>query len=159
MSKIRIILSGNDVIVNYESAPIVDTIFYVQVNGYCFPDNLWTDFTYPVLCMWAENLLRNKGRMNTQYDLPFMDGPFRIAVKQNGEALLMEGINGRADNRVEFTFRCTASELFHELLSAFNRLESIILTNENFRNQGIKEIVLNSIGHYKEAIENSLKSR
>jgi len=85
--------------------------------------------------------------------------PFRIAVKQNGEALLMEGINGRADNRVEFTFRCTASELFHELLSAFNKLESIILTNENFRNQGIKEIVLNSIGHYKEAIENSLKSR
>jgi len=156
MSEIRIILSESDVIINNESTPIVDTIFYVQVNGYCFPDNLWTDFTYPVLCMWTENLLRNKGRINTQYDLPFMDGPFRIAVKQNGEDLFMEGINGRADNRVEFTFHCTASELFRELLRAFNKLERIILTNENFQKQGIKEPIRNSIGHYKESIKNSI---
>ena len=60
MSKIRIILSGNDVIVNYESAPIVDTIFYVQVNGYCFPDNLWTDFTYPENGTGDGSLSRNE---------------------------------------------------------------------------------------------------
>ena len=69
----------------------------------------------------------------------------------------MEGINGRADNRAEFTFRCTASELFRELLRAFNRLERI-LTDGSFQTQGIKEPVLNSIGHYKESIKNSLDS-
>ena len=157
MSEIRIILSESDVIIHDESSPIVDTILYVQVNGYCFPDNLWTDCTYPVLCMWAETLLRNKGRTNTQYDLPFMDGPFRIAVKQNGQDLFMEGINGRADNRAEFTFRCTASELFLELLRAFNKLERM-MTYGSFQTLGIKEPVLNSIGHYKESIKKSLDS-
>ena len=158
MSELIIFLSEDDLLVNYESAPTVDTVFYVQVNGSCFPDNLWTDFTYPVLCMWAESLLRNKGRLRTQYDLWFMDGPFRIAVRQNREALFLEGINGRADDRVEFTFCCTASELLHELLCAFIKLERIVLTNENFQNQGIKEHILNTIYHYKEKIKNALNS-
>lgn len=153
MGKFRIKLSESDVNIYNNSSILVDTSFHVQVDGYCFPDNLWTDFAYPILCMWADTLLRNRGRLKTEFDLPFMDGPFWIAVKQNGDVLFMEGINGRNDSHVEFSCCCTASELLHELLSVFNKLEKIVLTNEEFQKRDVKEPILNTIDHYKERIK------
>ena len=155
MSIFRIIVLANNVVWG-EAPEFVDTPIYVIANGYCFPDNQWTDLSYFVLSMWAENLLRNKERAEAEYDLPFMDGPFWIKIKQNGNIVHMEGFDGRADNKIKFTVSTTSSLVFHEMLNAFNNLKKILLRNKNTQIHSSKESILDSVSYYQKRIGNAL---
>jgi len=149
MDDFRIAIADNDIFIDNSLSAIIDTPFYVQINNFCFPDCLWTDFSYPVICVWAENLLRNRGRINTHYTLPFMDGPYWIDVTQNGNNLLLKGINERKDKKIEFISSCTVASVLHELLRAINKSERIVLDNEKLIERETRESILNSIHHYK----------
>lgn len=156
MACFEILLSENDIVTDCEPSPIIDTPFCVKVNSRYFPDKLWTDYSYPVLCMWAEEILRNKNRIMPKYTLYFQDGPFWINVRQNKDSLSLYGINGRMNDRVEFEIRSTVPELLNSLLNALKRLEDIVLTNKSFNEYPQKQYVLDSIGHYIEMVGRTL---
>ncbi len=152
MNDFRIVISDNDVFINNSPSAIIDTPFHVQINSFCFPDGLWTDYSYPVICMWTESVLRNRGRRKKRYTLPFMDGPYWIDVTQDGEELLLKGINEKEDKKTEFVSSCNLSAFLHELLRALNNIERIVLDNENLIERESRESILNSIHHYKKRI-------
>lgn len=154
MGEFSIIVSEEDAIISSGPSPVVDTSFCVLSNGEFFPDNAWTDYAFPVLCMWAENVLRNRGRGKTTYALDFMDGPYRIEVRQCHENLILEGINSRAKKRVEFTARTTCQNLLNELLGAFKVLNKILIDNiDNLDPYTIKTI-RDTIHYYESVLRN-----
>lgn len=153
MDGFKIVILEDDVFISTKYSSIIDTHFYIRVNDCCFPDELWTDFSYPVVCMWAEELLRNRRRKKAHYSLPLMDGPFRIEVTQENNKLLLEGINARGDEQTVFSFSCPVQDFLCELLRALNKIKKIVADNEDTLGADNKESITDSVSHYIERIE------
>ena len=62
----------------------VDTPIHVKCGNYVFPHEEWTDVTFPMLCEWAEMVIRNSN-LNNQYSLYFHDGPYRMDILQKDD--------------------------------------------------------------------------
>ena len=146
----RIILSDDFLELPTNSSDAFCTTFYVQIDDICFPYDQWTDFTKSILSTWTENLIRNhRGYKSRKYSLYFMDGPFRIDVIQNGEKLLLQGINFGKQPQLEFKVSCSYEELLQELAKAFQHLEKIVFLNDAIAK---KDSYLYDIQHYKDLI-------
>ncbi|MDR1565541.1 MAG: hypothetical protein LBS74_11345 [Oscillospiraceae bacterium] len=78
----------------------IDTIFYVDIEGQCFPDEQWTDFIVPVLEMWINNLSTNYNASKAGFKLYFMDGPYYIECQKENSQLKMKFIEDRSKRRV-----------------------------------------------------------
>ena len=155
MGEFSIVVSGEDAIISAGPSPIVDTPFCVILNGEFFPDNAWTDYSFPVLCMWAESVLRNLDKEKTNYALYFMDGPYRIEVRQCREELILEGINSRATDRVEYTARTTFQTLLNELLDAFRVLNKILIDNNVNLDPTTMGTIRDAIRYYENNLRNA----
>lgn len=156
MKGFQIFFSDRELQVWNDSSIIIDTDFCLQHSNGCFPDDQWTDFVYPVLSMWTEEVVKNKGRRQAQYTLPFMDGPFWVQVKQHGRYLQIKGINGRKKPYVEFSCDCYYEELLEELLRSFNKLEKLIYLNDTFFDSNSVNSVQRTITYYKDLINREL---
>ena len=141
MNRIKVVLLDSDC---RFSNSIIDTPFYIMIDTIAFPDKEWTDFTYPVLCIWIETILRNQGR-EAKFTLPFMDGPFYIEVEQFTKTLQLKGISRRKERVIEFNVSIHLLVFLNELYRALNKLEMIVVRNTFDGNHDI----LWSIQHYK----------
>lgn len=113
-----------DIFVSDTSSNIVTT-FFVDYQGKCFPDNQWTDFSEPVLSMWANVLLKSRYSDNIKLSLYFMDGPFRMDVfKDRNMQLTIDCINARGTKEIsECTITCDYYEfieILHDAIKSFN---------------------------------------
>ncbi len=152
MSEFSIVLSEENALLAGDSDPFVDAGFYVLGNDTAFPHIEWTDFPYPVLCMWTENVLRNLDKETAEYTLFFMDGPYRIQVVQHMEDLLLIGINSRTEDRVEFTAHSTVHDLLFELRCAFSALKRTVLSICKEEDQPEIKGIQETISHYERLI-------
>jgi len=119
---------------------IVSTTFFINYQGKCFPDNQWTDFTYPNLNTWTEVLLKNLGVRNVKFDLFFMDGPYKLRVhKDESMDIHINFINSRRKELCEFTAKCSYIELLRALHQATKLFCNILY--EKGMNQGTFEMV------------------
>jgi len=139
-----------------EYSVIVDTTFYVQYGEECFPYEGWNDSVNHILPMWAEALLANRRGKEASYRLYFMDGPYRIDVRQTDGRLLLQGIEDGSKQRIVFSCTCTQAEVLREVLKAFQRLEKIIYLHDAIRDEDAKS-VLNTIRHYTKQIRRALE--
>lgn len=159
MKEFRILISDADIYISNTSSGIIDTPLCVQVGTRFFPDRQWTDLTYPVLCLWADNLLRNQNRKNEKYDLHFMDGPYRLHIEQAENQLTIHGISERETYETVFSYCCTYSDMLQALLRALHCLKKMMLENELFKGWNQRESILASILHYTELIQNALQEK
>ena len=104
--------------------------FYIVCDGIAFPCKGWTDCALSVISMWIEDVVRHGGNKKDTYILYFMDGPYWLEVQQEGEELILRGIEDRKEKEVQFTVSCTMQELRRKLKRTLYKLESIIQTNE-----------------------------
>ncbi|HLA94729.1 MAG TPA: hypothetical protein VK612_03335 [Pyrinomonadaceae bacterium] len=58
----------------------VTGVIYLELNGNCFPDNLWFDFPVIILGWWLENLRPVIQGRSIGVKCYFMDGPVRFEV-------------------------------------------------------------------------------
>lgn len=87
MSKIRII---TDDLLERSQYGTIAGIFYVEINGLCFPEQDWSDFPVILLKWWIESLYRLKYEKSVE--LAFMDGPYYInATKISDEIVEVTG--------------------------------------------------------------------
>ena len=52
----------------------------VSVNGWCFPDDNWTDAASAVLIMWIDSILSVYSGASVEVELHYMDGDYRINI-------------------------------------------------------------------------------
>ncbi len=142
----------------WENGSIIDTGFCVKVVDFFFPHEDWTDYAYPLLGMWAENVICNIGRQSSRYSLFFMDGSYRINVIQRGVSLLLSGIDDRNPEQIVFSYQCTTYELLKSIMEGFFALEKTINTNKKlFSNNQIISI-RETVRHYKDSVSYLLNS-
>lgn len=55
-----------------------DTVFFVNIDGTCFPDEHWTDFAISVLNSWIINIIENYNKKSIDFVFSFFDGPYYI---------------------------------------------------------------------------------
>lgn len=113
-----------------ENKSIVDTKIHIKENGHCFPSEGWTDFTFPVLEWWKNNLISARYVNNHSFRLPFHDGPFWMEVfKGENMELKIECINDRSKRKTELTVYCGYYEFLQELYNAFKTFGKILYKN------------------------------
>ena len=156
MSEFEIIISDENIVYG-ESSPYLDTPFSVRIGEIAFPFSDWTDMTYPILCIWAEDLLRLQSGLDGKTILFFMDGPFWIEVKKDGDKLSLLGISNRNSRTVVCSSQCSMRELMEELLKALNKLYGIVFLASNLPD-GLKSTVNNAIKHYRTLIKSSMST-
>ena len=148
MKKIEIILEEDVFTTDYPH--IVDTTFYIHAQGKAFPHELWTDFTYPVLDIWANTLLDNKDRGEVAYSLFFMDGPYRLdVVKGKDMNLLIQCVSSRKEEKTELTIECDYSDFLMIVYQAIRKFGKVMFNNN--MHQGKFETV------YRQVISNGKK--
>ena len=156
MADFAILLSGNGVRA-FDTPPFIETPICVRADGRCFPDGQWTDFSFDVLSMWAEEYRRTRWGTSPEYTFRFMDGPFRITARQNGDDLRLTGIDARGANEIAaFEIILPVSGFLRELLRAFQKLQRIVYTADAFRDDQKRQNLLDDIGHYTELLEGML---
>lgn len=133
---------------------LLDTEFYVVCDGVAFPGEGWTDCALSVIAMWIEDIVRHsRYKKKTTYLLYFMEGPYWLEVQQEGEELILSGIEDRKDKEVKFTVSCTVQELRKKLKRTLYKLERIIQTNKKCYNW--RDEFQPVIDHYKEVLNRS----
>jgi len=126
---IKIIIE-NDIFVS-NTSEIVNTVFYIDYQGTCFPDNQWTDFADTVLQWWAYALIKNKDLKDVNFDLYFMDGPYRLNVYKGANMdLTISCINSRVEDISELIIKCSYIEFMLALHDAFKSFSNILYCNK-----------------------------
>ena len=145
MQSFTIVISGD--LITGDKLTYIDSVFYLQVDSKSFPCEGWTDFTYPLLNIWCEALLRMPTCDNAKCELPFMDGPFWLEVERQGEELFFTGKTSRK-TPVFFSFQCKQAQFFSELLRAYRYLVKQSYENEQFP-PCLRTEVKQGFQHYK----------
>lgn len=120
MNELSIII-GNDIKTSHASE-LVSTSFFLKFNSFCFPDEQWTDFAYPLVSIWAETLRKQQYVQNSSFELMFMDGPYKLQCAKNGNLISINCITFRHRSTSTLTLACTYGQLIDALLSASKSL-------------------------------------
>lgn len=134
---------------------LIDTGIHIECNGQCFPSEGWTDFTFPILEEWKNNLINAKNADNFTFKLYFHDGPFWLEVyKHENMELKIECINGKFKKRTELTTSCGYYDLIRELYNAFKSFSKILYRNDMYEGRfySVYQQTLLSIGELKKII-------
>ena len=65
---------------------------HFEIDDYCFPLETWTDFVYPILSWWKEQLRDINNNAKDSCELFFMDGPYFVTVHDQGKTVTMDFI-------------------------------------------------------------------
>lgn len=123
-------------------ANTLSTTFYVEHDGYVFPDRLWTDFTYPVLQDWGNTLLKHMDQPIASFELMFMDGPYTLYRTKQAQKLEIKCV--RFDTHdTEYTFSCEAAEMLQAVCGALTELINIVQNDKQYTDARICEELLN----------------
>ena len=122
MRKVQIVIEDKDVSVFNN---LVDTPLWIKAQDCCFPFKDWNDCAYPVLLMWAENMIRYIDRDNGTFDLYFMDGPYALNVARDQDCLVLRGFHTGTKKEM-ICCQCSCYDFILELLRAFGVLKSIL---------------------------------
>lgn len=156
MSEFRIQVSDELLDTQQMNSESIFTSFCFCVKEQSFPSSDWTDFAYPALCIWAENVLRlpREGRNKTA--LYFMDGPFLLDVAQHADLLTISGKRLEPEATTEISVQCSREGFLRELLRALGCLNSILKNMPQL--DGItKQKIAGAIEHYEEKIKQVLQ--
>lgn len=109
---------------------IVDTVLYIKFNDMRFPNNTWTDFTFPILEEWKTNLLNVRNACNISFEFFFHDGPFSLKIfKGQNMDLKIDFMNNRREKNTDFTLYCGYYELLSAIYSALKTFAKILYNN------------------------------
>ena len=123
------IVLEDDVFVT-EDVHLVDTKIHLKYNDYCFPNKMWTDFTFPILEEWKNNLIRARNLCNTSFLLYFHDGSYAIRVNKDDKMMLtVECIETCSTSNTELVFHCGYYEFLHVIYGAMKSFLKILFAN------------------------------
>ncbi len=101
------------------SAGLVYGGLCLRIDGRDFPDDRWRDFVVVVLSWWSRALARILAGETGPIEVPFMDGPFRVELRQAGPgAISVAGIDQRDVAREMPAVEVDARMLAESVISA-----------------------------------------
>jgi hypothetical protein len=68
---------------------LLNCTIYFDFLDFCFPDNQWTDFPFAILCWWIRDIISNRNNEYAEFQLFFMDGPFKVNCIKEGNNIHM----------------------------------------------------------------------
>ena len=123
------IVVGNDVF-TASNTDIVDTKIYIKSNEYYFPSQTWSDYTFPVLEEWKENLIKIRNSEDIITKLYFHDGPFWLEVyKDRYMQLKIRCQSDRNKNESNITLYCGYYEFMNALRNAMKSFLKVLYIN------------------------------
>ena len=113
-----------------ENTNVIDTKIHIKHNDYCFPNDTWSDFAFPILEEWKNNLLKIKQSNNISVKLFFHDGPFWLEVyKSDNMELKVDCINDRTAKKADLTICCGYYEFLHAIFNAMKTFTKVLYRN------------------------------
>lgn len=150
MQNFQIVIT-DDIVIHSNASTMIDSVFYLRTENNVFPHEDWTDFSYPLLNMWCEDLMRMSPDQHEVCILPFMDGPYWLEVKRDGALYSFQGCSSRNDFKAGFAFRCSLEQFLLEILASYRRLVEILFQNNQVCSS-VRVEVKRSFQHYKKLI-------
>lgn len=155
MMRVNIII-GNDLLLS-DYKFVVDSPFYIELDGIAFPSKGWTDFSYPIGIDWARLLRQNSNISNNTFRLQFMDGPYFVAVNKCYDKLFLRCIDSSNREKCVLEGECTFFDFVSALYTAMKSLNLYFyesdLTKKGFG--GIVEDNLNATKELQKLLQNT----
>lgn len=127
-------------------------VFCFQICGSLFPCPGWVDSAYPVITIWAGNILRNTQSKNAKFALYFFEGSYRIDVQKSGNAVTLRAVAGHVDNDViEHEQTGEFATLFNTVYDTICKLLRLIYIDPRFA--GRAEVIARDLTYYKDKMD------
>lgn len=121
------LIVGDELWLSDDSSEIVLPLFFVH-EGQCFPWEQWTDFA-SVLNMWAYDLIRYQDIETGKFELPFMDGPYRLEIIKSGRDLEIRCVNPN-EKQTKLTVSCTYTDVLELVSKASYQVGKMLYSRE-----------------------------
>ena len=102
--------------------------FWVAGDDFAFPSADWSEFVYPLLCTWSDELLNHLNSSNARYTLYYWTGPYCIKVVQN-EYKRLE-LKFTKDGKCCHTETMSYGELAEMFYAALQRIRALLYENQ-----------------------------
>lgn len=123
------ILVLDDIFVT-QNVHVVSSHICLEYNNFYFPCEDWTDFAFPILEEWKNNLIQVLHSDNTYFNLYFHDGPFWLEVYKNENMeLKIECISDRKVRKTELVIYCKYRELLEAIYNALKMFSKVLYKN------------------------------
>lgn len=133
MSKLKIIVTLNEFLKEKERTKGFSRIC-LKIDGFYFPNENWTDFTFSVLSEWNYHLLQIINKKVDTAILIFFSGSesLQIMKLKNEQCLLKVGTYNKINNSFteEKAFTIDINDFIHELQVVNNLVNSFMLNNK-----------------------------
>jgi hypothetical protein len=125
----EIIIGDN--LYTFEDSVDVSTIICIRIENEYFPNCDWWDFPDSILGMWLYQLVNNRDVSNIEFDLYFMDGPFKLKISKDTEmSLLIQCIHNKFNEVVTNQFICDYYKFMKVLYNAYKRFNYLMYIND-----------------------------
>lgn len=128
MNNVSIVIDNDVFVTSYTEN--ISTAFHIEIDGKAFPNDTWTDFSYPALELWKNELIKHESISNVSFTLYFFDGPFHLEVfKDSHMSLKIDCIDQRGSDTVVFTAKIGYYDFLQQVYTAMKVLSKIIYDN------------------------------
>lgn len=142
-----------------ETSTLIDSVIFFRTDQGTFPDPYWTDFSLDLLSMWCESIVRMPTWESRTCTLYFMDGPYWMEIRKQGDVYVFEAKWDKKDYQGDFgesfTFQCSLEEFLAEILRAFRRMVEILYQKQ--ADEHVCNTVKETYQHYKKLVGQYMK--
>jgi hypothetical protein len=130
----------------------INTTFYIICGKVCFPDIQWTDFSDNILGMWSSVYLDSIKSNKNDFQLYFMDGPYRIDCLKNKDIIELKCLDMHNHKMPDIKCCCQVNinDFTQIIYNAILKLDAII------SNLGLISKVENELHANIKALKNML---
>lgn len=102
---------------------VVHAGLVLRLGDMAFPHEGWVDLPLPVLTWWVEGAARLLDGAHAPMAFPFMEGPYRVAVRPSGAGRwLLELVEDRQEARIPKSANVLAGPLLASLIERSEEL-------------------------------------
>ena len=102
--------------------------FWVAGDDFAFPSADWSEFVYPLLCTWSDELLNHQNSPSARYTLYYWTGPYRIEIGQDGHKQLE--LKFTKDGKCRHTATLSYENFAEMLYAALRRTRALLYENQ-----------------------------
>ena len=127
--------------------------FWVAGDNFAFPSTDWSEFVYPLLCTWSDELLNHQNSPSARYTLYYWTGPYRIVIGQDEHKQL--DLKFTKDGKCRHTATLSYENFAELFYAALQRIRALLYENQ-LTERAEYQFALQKISDRMRALKNAM---
>jgi len=103
--------------IKYSKSNLITSVIYLRFKSFCFPDDVWYDFSLSVFYDWVYCL---SDVMIREVDLDFWEGPYLVKIKKQNEHFFASCCDDKFERKVLHTEELDMKKFLESIYGCLN---------------------------------------